>query len=87
MLRHEDDFDFPLELCCLNDPFDPFFAGDRIAICRWYLGITSLLHLIAKKVRKVAFLKGGAEAFKADEELLSELCSSRTVCSNGALTS
>src|SRR5690348_7363901 len=35
MLRHEDDFDFPLELCYLDDPNDPFFVGDRIAVCRW----------------------------------------------------
>jgi hypothetical protein len=80
LLRHEDDFDFPLELCYLDDPSDPFFVGDRLAICRWYLGITTPPDVIEKKIRKVAFLKGSAEAFKADEELLERLYPNRTVC-------
>jgi hypothetical protein len=52
MLRHEDDFDFPLELCYLDDATDPFFVGDRIATCRWYLGVTSLPDIIAKRSGK-----------------------------------
>jgi CspA family cold shock protein len=79
MLRHEDDFDFPLELCYLDDPHDPFFIGDRIAVCRWYLGVTSLPDIISKRVRRVAFLKGSDEAFKADEILLNRLYPNRTV--------
>jgi len=79
MLRHEDDFDFPLELCYLDDPDDPFFVGDRIAVCRWYLGVTNLPDIVAKKVRKVAFIKGNAEAFKADQALLNRLYPNRTV--------
>jgi CRP-like cAMP-binding protein len=80
MLRHEDDFDFPLELCYLDDPVDPFFIGDRIAICRWYLGVTNLPDIITKKIRKVAFLKGSAEAYRADEALLNQLYPNRTIC-------
>ena len=79
MLRHEDDFDFPLELCYLDHPDDPFFVGDRIAICRWYLGVTSLPDIVSKRVRKVAFLKGCAEAFTADEALLNKIYPNRTV--------
>jgi HEAT repeat protein len=79
MLRHEDDFDFPLELCYLDDPDDPFFVGDRIAVCRWYLGVTSLPDIVSKRVRRVAFLKGSDEAFKADEILLNRLYPERTV--------
>jgi CHAT domain-containing protein len=79
MLRHEDDFDFPLELCYLDDADDPFFVGDRIAVCRWYLGVTNPPDIIAKRVRKVAFLKGNAEAFKSDEALLNRLYPGRTV--------
>jgi hypothetical protein len=79
MLRHEDDFDFPLELCYLDDPTDPFFVGDRIAICRWYLGITSLPDIVAKQIRKVAFLRGSAEAFKPDEALLNHIYPNRAV--------
>jgi CHAT domain len=79
MLRHEDDFDFPLELCYLDHPEDPFFVGDRIAVCRWYLGVTSLPDIVSKRVRKVALLKGCAEAFKADEALLNKVYPNRTV--------
>lgn len=79
MLRHEDDFDFPLELCYLDDADDPFFIGDRIAVCRWYLGVTNPPDIINKRVRQVAFLKGTAEAFKADEALLNRLYPGRTI--------
>jgi hypothetical protein len=79
MLRHEDEFDFPLELCYLDDPDDPFFIGDRIAVCRWYLGVTSLPDIVSKRVRRVAFLKGSDDAFKADEILLNRLYPDRTV--------
>jgi hypothetical protein len=79
MLRHEDDFDFPLELCYLDDPDDPFFVGDRIAVCRWYLGVTSLPDIVSKRVRRVAFLKGSDDAFEADEILLNRLYHDRTV--------
>jgi hypothetical protein len=78
MLRHEDDFDFPLELCYLDDKVDPFFVGDRIAICRWYLGVKNPPDMTFKHVRKVAFLKGSDDAFKADEALLNRLYPDRT---------
>jgi hypothetical protein len=71
MLRHEDDFDFPLELVYLDDREDPFFVGDRIAVCRWYLGVTNLPDVVTKHVQRVAFLKGTDKAFAADEALLS----------------
>jgi hypothetical protein len=77
MLRHEDDFDFPFELCYLDDPVDPFFVGDRIAICRWYLGITCLPDVINKQVRKVAYLKGADAASKAEETLLKQVYADR----------
>lgn len=77
MLRHEEDFDFPLELAFLDDRDDPFFVGDRIAVCRWYLGVTNLPDQVTKKVRRAAFLKGADEAFAADEELLRLLLGDR----------
>jgi hypothetical protein len=70
MLRHEDDFEFPIELCYLDDPTDPFFVGDRIAICRWYMGVTNPPDVTEKSIRRVAFLKGNDDAYKADEDLL-----------------
>src|SRR5271165_2076374 len=79
MLRHEDDFDFPLELVYLDDAVDPFFVGDRIAVCRWYLGVTNPPDITTKRIRRVAFLKGNAEAFRADEALLYRLYPGRTV--------
>jgi hypothetical protein len=30
MLRHEDDFDFPFELCYLDDPSDPFLSATAL---------------------------------------------------------
>ena len=78
MLRHEDDFDFPLELVYLDDATDPFFIGDRISVCRWYLGVTNLPDVVAKKVQKVAFLKGTDKAFAADEALLNSVFKGRT---------
>ncbi|QPF86585.1 CHAT domain-containing protein [Bradyrhizobium genosp. L] len=73
MLRHEEDFDFPLELVFLDDAKDPFFIGDRIAICRWFLGVTNPPDIVAKKLARVAFLKGTDAAFAADERLLQGL--------------
>lgn len=70
MLRHEDDFDFPFELCYLDDADDPFFVGDRIAICRWYLGVNNPPDVVTKRVGKVAFLTGGVEASDIDREFL-----------------
>jgi hypothetical protein len=32
MLRHDESFNFPLELCFLDDKEDSFFIGDRIAV-------------------------------------------------------
>ena len=84
MLRHEVDFDFPLELVYLDDNIDrggnkdPFFVGDRIAICRWYLGVTNLPDMISKRSRKVAFLKGSAKASTSDEAILNRLYPRRT---------
>ena len=83
MLRHEDDFDFPLELVYLDDPADPFFVGDRIAVCRWYLGVTNLPDVVAKQIQKVAFLKGTDKAYAADELLLRELFKGRTETFDG----
>jgi hypothetical protein len=85
MLRHEDDFDFPLELCYLDSPDDPFFVGDRIAVCRWYLGVTNPPDIITKQVRQVAFLKGSDKASKDDEELLKQLYPARTTTLSGRL--
>lgn len=78
MLRHEEDFDFPLELVFLDDSNDPFFVGDRIAICRWFLGVTNPPDIVLKKFNKAAFLKGTDNAFAADEKLLQGLFGDRT---------
>jgi hypothetical protein len=78
MLRHEDDFDFPLELVYLDNADGGFFVGDRIAICRWYLGVKNLPDFVTKKIGKVAFLKGIDKAYQADEVLLNERFKGRT---------
>jgi hypothetical protein len=70
MLRHEEAFDFPLELVYLDSATDPFFVGDRIVICRWFLGVTNLPDVIAKRVRAVAMLQGDDDAVVGDEALL-----------------
>ena len=77
MLRHEDDFDFPFELCYLDDPSDPFFVGDRIAICRWYLGVTYPPDVTSKKISKVAYLKGTDEASVSAEVQLKQVYGDR----------
>lgn len=77
MLRHEDDFDFPFELCYLDDPSDPFFVGDRIAICRWYLGVTYPPDVRNKRIAKVAYLKGSDEASTTAEAQLKQVYGAR----------
>ena len=77
MLRHEDDFDFPFELCYLDDPRDPFFVDDRIAICHWYLGVTYPPDVMNKKIGKVAYLKGADEASTSAEQLLKQVYGGR----------
>ncbi|WP_316226745.1 CHAT domain-containing protein [Bradyrhizobium sp. SZCCHNS3052] len=71
MLRHEEDFDFPLELAYLDDEHDPYFVGDRIAVCRWYLGVTNPPDRILKKIARAALIKGTDDAFAADERFIS----------------
>jgi len=78
MLRHEDELDFPFELCYLDDKDDPFFVGDRIAICRWYLGVNTPPDIVYKKVGKVAFLHGNAAACEVDKVLLESIFPKRT---------
>jgi CHAT domain len=78
MLRHDEDFEFPLELCYLDDESDPFFVGDRIATCRWYLGVTNPPDVISKQVGRVAFLRGGDDAAGPDEVMLKRLYPDRT---------
>jgi hypothetical protein len=71
MLQHEVSLDFPLELCFIQRGGDSFFVGDRIAVCRWYLGVRSLPEMTRKVVKKVAMLKGDTEASADDERTLS----------------
>ena len=78
MLRHDEEFEFPLELCFLDDAADPFFVGDRIAICRWYLGVTNPPDVVSKRVGRVAFLRGGDAAAAPDEAMLNRLYPNRT---------
>jgi mannose-1-phosphate guanylyltransferase / mannose-6-phosphate isomerase len=78
MLRHEEDFDFPLELVYLDDTEDPFFVGDRISVCRWYLGVANLPDMLEKPVGRAAFLKGSDNACAADEALLKDLFEAET---------
>jgi hypothetical protein len=79
MLRHEDSFEFPFELCYLDSQTDPFFVGDRIAICRWYLGVACPPDVTEKIVRKVAVLKGSTDASRIDEAHLGKLFPNQTV--------
>ncbi|MDE1996813.1 MAG: CHAT domain-containing protein, partial [Rhizobiaceae bacterium] len=77
MLRHEDDFDFPLELVYLDDARDPFFVGDRKAICRWYMGVTNLPDIINKRIERMAFVKGTHAAAETDEAYLRTMFGNR----------
>jgi hypothetical protein len=79
MLRHEDDFDFPLELCYIDSKDDPFFVGDRIAVCRWYLGVTNPPDIVTKRIGRVAYLKGNDQASIDDEATLKKLYSTTTL--------
>jgi hypothetical protein len=58
MLRHDVDFDFPFELCYFQTPAGSWFLGDRIAICRWYLGNAAPPSFESKPVRSAAALLG-----------------------------
>jgi hypothetical protein len=70
MIKHEANFEFPIELCYLDDDHDPFFVGDRIAVCRWYIGVANPPDVFEKPISKAAFLQGRDDAYKADENLL-----------------
>jgi hypothetical protein len=70
LLRHDENFDFPLELCYLDDDADPFFIGDRKVVCRWFLGVTNPPDVVQKRIRRVAFLRGLDAAVPADEQML-----------------
>jgi hypothetical protein len=78
MLRHDENFDFPLELCYLDDAADPFFLGDRIVVCRWYLGVTNPPDIVSKRVGRIAFLRGDDAAAASDEAMLGRLYPDRT---------
>jgi len=71
MLRHDGNFNFPLELCLLEDKDDHFFLGDRIAVSRRYLGVS--LDTVYRHVRRVAFLRGEGDAAARDEAILNDL--------------
>jgi hypothetical protein len=75
MLHHEDTFDFPFELCFLED----FFVGDVIAICRWYLGVSSFPDVVDKDIGRVAILAGDADASKMDTEMVKEMFGARAI--------
>lgn len=77
MMRHDTAFEFPLELCYLDGP-DPFFVGDRIAVCRWFMGDRCLPDVISKEVRQAAFLKGKTASASVDEALLQRIFHNRT---------
>lgn len=72
MLRHEDECDFPFELVYLDDKDDPFFVGDRIAMCRWYLGVQCPPSVVEKSILKVAILMGKTNASGTDRLMLEE---------------
>jgi hypothetical protein len=78
LLRHDEDFDFPLELCFLEDAAGGFFLGDRIVVCRWYLGVANPPDVISKRIGEVAFLRGNNAAAAPDEALLQRLYPNRT---------
>jgi hypothetical protein len=71
MLCHDGNFNFPLELCLLEDKDDHFFLGDRIAVSRRYLGVS--LDTVYRHVRRVAFLRGEGDAAARDEAILNDL--------------
>jgi len=73
MLRHDDECDFPFELVYIDDKADPFFVGDRISICRWYLGVRCPPYVTSKTIRKVAVLVGKANASNVDRVMLGEI--------------
>jgi hypothetical protein len=73
LLRHDEDFDFPLELCYLDNEVDPFFIGDRKVVCRWFLGVANPPDVVNKQIRRVAFLRGLDKASGPDEEMLNAI--------------
>jgi hypothetical protein len=78
MLRHDENFDFPIELAFLDHPDDPFFIGDRIAVSRWYLGVTNPPDQTKKVLKNAAFIKGSEDVYKADEAFLQRLFGKQT---------
>src|SRR5262249_10212975 len=61
----------------------PFFVGDRISVCRWYLGVTTPPSVVEKRIGKVALLKGTTAAFAADEAMLKRTFGERVVTLDG----
>ena len=78
LLRHDENFDFPLELCYIDDDVDPFFVGDCKVICRWFLGIANPPDVVEKRIRRVAFLRGLDKAATIDERTLTANYPNRT---------
>jgi CHAT domain len=69
-LKHDADFEFPLEICYIEDDEKSFFVGDRIAVCRWYWGTKCPPDSASKVVDKIAVLMGATTASAAQKEII-----------------
>ena len=83
-LRHALAFDFPFELVLVEkenkkgNKDDYFFVGDRIAVCRWYLGIEAAPSQDRKIIDHAAVLAGDTAFAASDYELISRNCSAQS---------
>lgn len=41
VIRHQESFEFPIELCYVEGQSESFFLADKVAVCRWYLGASA----------------------------------------------
>jgi hypothetical protein len=79
-LRHALAFDFPFELVLIEkenkkgNKDDYFFLGDRIAVCRWYLGIEAAPTQERKIIDHAAVLAGDTDFAARDYALISSNC-------------
>jgi hypothetical protein len=73
LLRHDVDFDFPLEICYIEDDEKSFFVGDRIAVCRWYWGTKCPPDSTSKVVGKIAVLMGATSASAAQKDIIADV--------------
>ena len=69
-LQHDKGVDFPFELCWFDESGGGFFLGDRIAVCRWFMGTHRVPKPRKTPVSNVAVLLGRSAASKRAAQML-----------------